>query len=259
VTISPLGDVWNCQRRGCGPRQFPRLGGLLTQPSQHRAARFSRVVTRSGLSFAAGWTAQTATPRALLHEMRLAIRARHYSPRTEKAYLGWIRRFIRFHGHRHPADLGAVEVTRFLTHLAHERRVASTQNQAMSALLLPVLYVDILGRSLDTLEQVPTAQRPVRVTVVLSRDEVAATLSRLEGPSRLVCSLLYGAGLRLLECLRLRIKDVDIEQRELLEDGYDIRTIQELFGHRDVSTTMICTHVLNRGGRGVRSPLDQLD
>ena len=322
----------------------------------------------------------SSTPPKLLDLVRDELRRRHYSPRTAEAYVGWIKRFIRFHGRRHPRDLDIEHVKSFLSALATEGNVAaSTQNQALAAIVF--LYRDILLLPVDRVENVVRAKRPVRLPTVLTRGEVRRVIAELpDAPIRLVCTLLYGAGLRLLECLTLRIKDVDFETNQLivrggkgnkdrvtmlpssvapalrshlekvrllherdlkrdggraplpdavvrkfpndatawrwqfvfpaarthldpttrtrirhhmhesvvqravhdavlragltkratchtfrhsfathlLEDGYDIRTVQELLGHRDVNTTMIYTHVLNRGGRGVRSPLDTL-
>jgi integron integrase len=316
-------------------------------------------------------------PLALLEQARACIRTRHLSYRTEKTYLYWMRRFIWFHELRNPRELGPEEVGAFLTSLAVNNKVAaSTQNQALAAVLF--LYRDVLALELPWLADVVRAKRPVRLPVVLTRKEVQAVLARLDGTIWLVASMLYGSGVRINECLQLRIKDVDLPRRELLirdakgqkdrvtvlpealvqhvrehltkvrtlyeadraagkpgvelpfalrrkypnaattwawqwlfpsrtfcrdpysgeycrfhlqpqniqravkdairaagiekpaschtfrhcfathllEDGYDIRTVQELLGHADVKMTMIYTHVLNKGGRGVRSPLD---
>jgi integrase len=153
------------------------------------------------------------SPR-LLDQVRRALRIRHYSPRTESAYVHWIVRYIRFHGVRHPNEMGAPEVSEFLTHLAVERNVAaSTQNQALSALVF--LYGPVLERPLGELAGVVRARKPRRLPVVLSREEVARLLSRLNGSLGLVASILYGSGLRLLEALQLRVKDLDFARGEL--------------------------------------------
>jgi site-specific recombinase XerD len=179
----------------------------------------------------------------LLDQVRARVRRKGYSIRTERAYVGWIRRFILFHNKRHPAEMGALEVEAFLTHLAARWDVAAaTQNQALSALLF--LYREVLAIELPWLDGVQRAKKPERLPVVLSASEVKAVLALMSGRNWIMASLLYGSGLRLMECCRLRVQDVD-----------DIRADQALLGHADVKTTMIYTHVLNRRGQGVLSPL----
>ena len=165
-----------------------------------------------------GETLQGRRPR-LLDQVHDAIRRLHYSRRTEETYAHWIRHFIYWSGKRHPATLGEAEVSAFLSYLASERNVAAaTQNQALAALLF--LYKQVLGRELGWLDDLVRAKRPVRLPVVLTRGEVAALLGQLKGVHWLIASILYGAGLRLMECLRLRVKDVDIAYRQILvRDG----------------------------------------
>jgi integron integrase len=163
--------------------------------------------------------AQGARPRRLLEEVHEAIRRRYFSRRTEEAYVHWIKRFIYFSGRRHPREMGEAEVTAFLNHLAAERKVAAaTQNQALSALLF--LYKAVLGRELAWLDGLQRATRPPRLPTVLTRTEVDRLLGAMTGTRWLVASLLYGAGLRVMECLRLRVKDADLEYRQILvRDG----------------------------------------
>lgn len=159
-----------------------------------------------------------SNPPKLLDQVRQAIRVRHYSYRTDQAYVGWIRRFIVFHGKRHPRELGEREVTAFISHLATRGVSASTQNQALSAVLF--LFEVVLGRRLPWMTEIVRAQRPVRLPVVLSREDVSLLLSQLRGPVWLMASLMYGAGLRVLECAELRVKDINSDRGELtIRDG----------------------------------------
>jgi site-specific recombinase XerD len=147
--------------------------------------------------------------------VRQALRARHYSRRTEEAYVAWIKRFIFFHGKRHPAEMGEPEIDQFLTDLAVNKKVsASTQNQALSALLF--LYQHVLNQPLGWINPAVRAKKPERLPVVLTRQEVKAILSFMEGSPRMVAALLYGAGLRLMECLQLRVKDIDFTTNQIL-------------------------------------------
>ncbi len=164
--------------------------------------------------FPAGCPAPVQRPR-LLDQVRAAIQRLNYSRRTEEAYVHWIKRYIYFHGKRHPAELGEAEAAAFLSHLATERRVAAaTQGQALAALLF--LYKQVLGRDLGWLDGMTRAKRPVRLPTVLSVQEVQGLLSELSGTALLMAGLLYGAGLRHFECLRLRVKDVDFNYRQIL-------------------------------------------
>jgi integron integrase len=168
-------------------------------------------------------------PPMLLDRVRTSLCARHYSRRTVRAYVGWIRRFIIYHGKRHPEEMGSPEVGAFLSSLAVEEKVsASTQNQALSALLF--LYQQVLGRELEWLGDLVHAKRPKQVPVVLGPQEARDLLARLQGPAWLVCGLLYGSGLRLLEALRLRVKDIDLDRREI--------TIRQGKGAKDRRTVL---------------------
>ncbi|NOR40173.1 MAG: tyrosine-type recombinase/integrase [Gammaproteobacteria bacterium] len=206
---------------------------------------------------------KTSSP--FLNEVIRAVRVRHYSIRTEQAYVGWIKRYILFHGKRHPRDMGDEEVGAFLSFLAMDRNVAaSTQNQALNALVF--LYKAVLNKPLGDLQGVVRAKKPRRLPAVLSRNEVMQVLRNLQGHHWLAACLLYGSGLRLMECIRLRVKDLDFEHRAVIvregkggkERGMDIRTVQEQLGHKDIRTTQLYTHLLKRGGNAVKSPLSDV-
>lgn len=169
----------------------------------------------------------------LLEQVRNAVRTRHYSLRTEEAYVRWIKRFILFHGKRHPRDMGVREVQQFLTYLAVERHVAaSTQSQALSAILF--LYQAVLEQDIGWIDDIVRAKQPHRLPVVLTQDEVRAVLQYMSGSTRIMATLLYGSGLRLIECLRLRVKDIDFTYNQVVvHDGK---------GHQD-RVTMLPLHV----------------
>src|SRR5438876_11400077 len=186
--------------------RFPEAAGSVRYPVERGEAR--------PLAVAEPAPEGASRPR-LLDRVRDALRARHSSRRTEKSYVAWIRRYIVFHGKRHPAEMGAVEVTQFLSSLAQQDHVAaSTQNQALSALLF--LYRQVLQFEMPWLDNVVRVKRSERLPVVLTREEVRAVIRELQGPPRLMAILLYGAGLRLLECARLRVKDVDFATNQII-------------------------------------------
>ena len=180
-----------------------------------------------GTEFASGTRVDQQPPK-LLDRVRHTIRARHYSRRTEEAYVHWIRRYIVFHRKTHPSEMGATDISQFLTSLAVERHVsASTQNQALSALLF--LYKHVLGTELGPLDHVPRARMPIRVPVVLSRDEVSTVLKELGGTIWIIGVILYGAGLRIQDCLELRVKDLDFDRHQIVvrraKSQKDVRTM----------------------------------
>lgn len=226
-----------------------------------------------------------------LNRVRAACRRKGYTYQTERTYLRWILRYVKYNDTQHPRTFGKDEVRDYLSYLATRRNVAaSTQNQALNALLF--LHRDVLGAEWDEVSDFDRAQEPDRLPVVLSREEVAALLNAMNGPDGLVAHLLYGAGLRVSEALRLRVKDLDFEYEQnrspsamqkaveravertditksaschtlrhsfathLLEQGTDIRTVQKLLGHQDLRTTQVYTHVLQDGPTGTQSPLE---
>ena len=201
--------------------------------ARHGPLRAGAVVPALG---GAGVPACVPPKPKLLDQVRDAIRTRHYSYRTEEAYVGWIKRFILFHNKRHPAEMGKPEIEQFLTALAVKRNVAaSTQNQALAAMLF--LYKDVLASDPGWLDDVVRAKRPKRLPVVLTQPEVEALLATLDGVSWIMAMLLYGSGLRLMECLRLRVKDIDFMRNEIL--------IREGKGNKD-RVTMLATRVRDR-------------
>jgi len=232
--------------------------------------------------------------KKLLDQMRDLIRTKHLSIRTEKTYVQWAKRFILYHHKTHPAKMGVIHINRYLTFLAVKRNVAaSTQNQALNAIVF--MYKHLLKQDISEIGDFVRAKRTKRIPLVLTKDEIEQLFNHLTGVYKLIGGLLYGSGLRIMECMRLRIKDVDFKYKcitvrdgkgqkeihlavqksgisklaschtlrhsfatELLASGYDIRTVQELLGHKNLNTTMIYTHILKKGGKGVKSPLDQV-
>jgi integron integrase len=193
---------------------------MMTSVNTHTPTNRTLAVIDDGLNFKASVQKVSTPPKPkLLDQVRQAIRARHYSYMTEKAYVGWIKRFIFFHDKRHPTEMGETEVARFLSSLATESKVsASTQNQALHAILF--LYQEVLQRKIGFIDGVVRAQRPKRLPVVLTREEVSRILGGMNGNHWLMAMLLYGAGLRLMECCRLRVKDVDFSQNHIvIRDG----------------------------------------
>ena len=210
---------WDLARQGARAYTTGELGRRQGMVSSHSNPSTSYIALSAG-----GWRGSAAVhetsaagppkPR-LLDRVRAALRLRHYNRRTEEAYVAWIRRYIFFHGKRHPLEMGAPELTRFLSSLAVDGKVAaSTQNQALSGLLF--LYREVLELDVPWLDDIVRAKRPQRLPVVLSREEVRAVLQPLEGVPRLMAHLLYGAGLRLLECCRLRVQDVDFGRNQIV-------------------------------------------
>lgn len=204
-----------------------------------------------------------APPKKLLDQVRDKIRFTHYSLSTETTYIAWIKQFILYHGKQHPADLGATEMEAFLTYLATQRHVSSsTQNQALSAILF--LYREVLGVTLPWLDSFERSKKPRRLPVVLTVSETHRLLQEAEtapAPIGLLIKLRYGKKAAQATGIAKPVTPHTLRHSfatHLLESGYDIRTVQELLGHSDVATTMIFTHVLNKGGKGVTSPLDIL-
>ena len=189
--------------------------------------------------------------------MRAALRTRHASLRTEKAYVGWVRRYILFHGKRHPAGMGAAEITQFLSALAIQRNVAaSTQNQALSALLF--LYRGVLQQELPWLDDIVRARNPERIPVVLTREEVQAVIGGLDGPTRLAALLLYGAGLRLLEAMRLRVKDVDFNRNQItVRSGKGGKRLRHMRQGRMLASKGVTDRLSKLLGRRIRTGKEQ--